>query len=133
MTMITLQLSDQTMQQAQQAAATLRRPVEEVLSEMLSAILPSVQDAPATLQSELMRMTWLDNDELWQMARGQMAGSAQEQMQQLSQLQGERPLTTEEEQQLDALRQEYGRITLIKARAYALLSLRGGKPLLSNT
>ncbi len=131
MTMITLQLSDQTMQQAQQAAATLRRPVEEVLSEMLSAILPSVQDAPSTLQIELMRMTWLDNDELWQIARGQMADSAQEQMQQLSQLQGERPLTEEEEQQLEALRQEYGRITLIKARAYALLSLRGGKPLLS--
>lgn len=133
MTMITLQLSDQTMQQAQQAATTLRRPVEEVLSEMLSAMLPSVQDAPSALQIELMSMTWLDNDELWQMARGQMAVSAQEQMQQLSQLQGERPLTKEEEQQLEALRQEYGRITLIKARAYALLSLRGGKPLLSST
>ena len=131
MTMITLQLSDQTMQQAQQAAATLRRPVEEVLSEMLSAMLPSVQDAPSALQVELMRMTWLDNDELWQMARGQMAVSAQEQMQQLSQLQGERPLTNEEEEQLEALRQEYGRVTLVKARAYALLSLRGGKPLLS--
>ncbi len=130
MTMITLQLSDQTMQQAQQAAATLRRPVEEVLSEMLSAMLPSVQDAPSALQVELMRMTWLDNDELWQMAQRQMTISAQEHMQQLSQLHGERPLTEEEQQQLEALRQEYGRITLIKARAYALLSLRGGKPLL---
>jgi predicted anti-sigma-YlaC factor YlaD len=59
-----------------------------------------------------------------------MSAEAQEQLQQLTHLQGDRPLTPEEHAQLDARRQEYGRITLLKARAYALLSLRGGAPLL---
>ena len=133
MTIITLQLSDQTMQQAQQAATTLQRPVEEVLSDMLASILPSIRDVPPALQSELTRMTWLDNDELWRIARSQMPAASQEQMQRLSQLQTERPLTETKQQQLEALRQEYGRVTLVKARAYALLSLRGGKPLLAQT
>ncbi len=83
------------------------------------------------MQAELTGMTWLDSQELWRIARGEMSAEAQEQMQQLSQLQGQRPLASQEQEQLETLRQEYGRITLRKARAYALLSLRGGEPLLS--
>jgi hypothetical protein len=130
MATVTLTLSDRTMAQAQQAAAALQRPLEEVLCDMLAAVLPAVHDAPAELQAELLRMTWLDTPELWRMARGQLSAEAQEQWQQLTHLQEHRPLTPEEQTQLDALRQEYGRITLLKARAYALLSLRGGEPLL---
>ena len=65
------------------------------------------------------------------MAREQMSAAAQTQLQQLTHLQGQRPLTPDEQEQLDTLRQEYGCMTLLKARAYALLSLRGGDPLLS--
>jgi hypothetical protein len=83
------------------------------------------------MQAELMRMTWLDSQELWRIAREQISAAAQTQLQQLTHLQGQRPLTPDEQGQLDALRQEYGRMTLLKARAYALLSLRGGAPLLS--
>ncbi len=131
MTTITLTLSDQTMEQAQQAAAALKRPVEEILSELLAAALPTVHDAPADMQTELTRMTWLDSQELWRIARGFMSAEAQERLQQLTHLQGQRALTSAEQEQLDALRQAYGRTTLLKARAYALLSLRGGEPLLS--
>ena len=130
MTTITLNLPERTMAQAQQAAAVLQRPVEELLSDLLAAVLPTVHDAPADMQAELTRMTWFDSQELWYMARRQMSAEAQQQMQQLTQLQEQRPLTMAEQQQLDALRQEYGRMTLLKARAYALLSLRGGEPLL---
>ena len=131
MTTITLTLSDQTMEQAQQAAAALKRPVEEILSELLAAALPTVHDAPADMQIELTRMTWLDSQELWRIARGSMSAEAQERLQQLIHLQGQRDLTSAEQEQLDALRQAYGRTTILKARAYALLSLRGGEPLLS--
>jgi hypothetical protein len=75
-------------------------------------------------------MTWLDTPELWRLARGQLSAETQEQLQQLTHLQEHRLLTPEEQTQLDALRQQYGCITLLKARAYALLSLRGGEPLL---
>lgn len=133
MTTITLTLPERTMEQAQQAATVLKRPVEEVLSDILAAVLPTVHDAPAEMQAELTRMTWLDSQELWRMARQQMPAEAQEQLRQLTQVQGQRALTSKEQAQLDALRQEYGRITLLKARAYALLSLRGGEPLLGRS
>jgi len=60
-----------------------------------------------------------------------MSAEAQERLQHLTHLQGKRDLTSAEQEQLDALRQAYGRTTILKARAYALLSLRGGEPLLS--
>ncbi|WP_143301019.1 hypothetical protein [Candidatus Entotheonella palauensis] len=132
MATITLNLPDSTLAQAHQAAAILQRPVEEILSDMLSSVLPSVGDVPADIQMELTRMTWLDNEELWRIARDMMTPDAQMLMQQLIQLQTERSLTPVEQKQLEDLRQEYGRLTLLKARAYALLSLRGGQPLLSH-
>ncbi len=131
MTTITLTLPERIMEQAQQAAAALQRPVDEVLSDLLVAVLPTMQDVPDDMQAVLIRMTWLESQELWRIAREQMSAAVQEQLQQLTHLQGQRPLTPNEQAQLDALRQDYGRMTLLKARAYALLSLRGGEPLLS--
>jgi hypothetical protein len=131
MTAITLNLPEQTMQQARQAAAALQKPVEEVLAEMLAAVLPTVQDAPAEMQAELTRMTWLNNQALWEIARRTMSPEDQASMEALARQQGERALTEMEQSRLEALRREYGRITLMKARAYALLSVRGGKPLLA--
>jgi hypothetical protein len=128
---ITLTLPERIIEQAQQAAAALQRPVEEVLSDLLVAVLPTMQDVPDDMQAELIRMTWLESQELWRIAREQMSAAVQEQLQQLTHLQGQRPLTPDEQAQLDALRQDYGRRTLLKARAYVLLSLRGGEPLLS--
>ncbi len=131
MTTITLTLPERIMEQAQQAAAALQRPVDEVLSDLLVAVLPTMQDVPDDMQAVLIRMTWLESQELWRIAREQMSAAVQEQLQQLTHLQGQRPLTPNEQAELDALRQDYGRMTLLKARAYALLSLRGGEPLLS--
>jgi hypothetical protein len=131
MTTITLTLSEQTMERAQQAAAALKRPVEDVLNEILMAVLPHVHDVPEDMQAELTCLTWLDSQALWRVARSQMSAESQEQMRWLTHRQGQQPLTIKEQEQLDKLRQDYGRMTLMKARAHALLSLRGGEPLLS--
>lgn len=131
MATLMLTLPEQIMEQVQQAASVLQRPVEEVLSAILTATLPAVQDAPADMQAELLRMTWIDSQELWRIAQDHLSVQSQEQLRQLTRLQEQRLLTTEEQAQLDALRHEYGRMTLLKARAYALLSLRGGEHLLS--
>jgi hypothetical protein len=130
MTTIMLDLPDQTMEQARQAAVAVQKPVEEVLTNMLAAILPVLHDTPVDMQAELTQMTWLDSQKLWEIARSSMSVEAQKQLQHLVQCQEQRSLTTDEQEQLEALRQVYGRTTLRKARAYALLSLRGGKPLL---
>jgi hypothetical protein len=127
MTIITLNLPEKTIIQAKHAAAILNRSVEEVLVEMLTAVLPSVQDAPEALQAELAGMTWMDNKALWTIARSAMPQIDQDRMRQLSEMENR---SESDEQELENLRNEYGRITLIKSRAYAILSLRGGKPIL---
>ncbi|MEZ4706571.1 MAG: hypothetical protein R3A44_05160 [Caldilineaceae bacterium] len=132
MTTITLNLPEPTLAQARQAALALQRPVEEIIADMLTAVMPSLADVPQDLQAELTNMTWLNNLDLWQIARGSMPSQQQERLGQISQVANERELSPNEEQELESLRDEYGRITLRKARAYALLSIRGGKPLLEN-
>lgn len=128
---ITLQLPETTMRRAQRVANVLQHPLQQVLADMLAAALPDVDDAPVMLQAELARMTWLSNQDLWTIARSAMSHQQQMQMQILVEFQSQRPLTPEEQAALESLREEYGRVTLRKARAYALLSLRGGRPLLS--
>ncbi len=127
---VTLQLSDGLLQRAKLAATSLQRPLEDVLTATLAAALPDVQDAPADMRSELARMTWLSDQDLWAIAGSAMSGRDQEMFAYLSELQSQRDLSDNETAKLDALRQTYGQVTLRKARAYALLSLRGGKPLL---
>lgn len=128
---ITLHLPETVMRRAEHAANVLQHPIEQVLTDTLAAALPDLEDAPVSLQAELARMMWLSDQELWTIAHTLMTDEQQAQMQTLSELQSQRALTPEEENALEALRQEYGRVTLCKARAFALLSLRGGRPLLS--
>ncbi len=132
MTTITLDLPEQAMEQARQAAAVLQQPVEAVLADMVQSVLPEIHDAPAELSAKLTEMTWLDNQALWDIARLMLVPRDEKRMRLLSELQGERELTTAEQEELEVLRREYGRLTLLKARAFALLSLRAGKPLLAN-
>ena len=129
---ITFRLSDTVLKRAQQAAAILHRPVEDVLAAALDAALPNMDDAPAILQAELAAMTWTTDQELWAIARSAMPKEQQGRLQDLAEQQAKRTLTSDEQNLLEALRNEYGRVTLRKARAFALLSLRGGRPLLTD-
>lgn len=129
---VTLHLPETVMQRARQAANALERPLEEMLSAMLAATLPDVEDAPPDMRADLARMTWLSDQELWAIARSTMTEEQQKRLHYLARLQTQRSLTHKEQEALEFMRQEYGRVTLRKARAYALLSLRGGRPLLAN-
>ncbi len=128
---VTLRLPETVMRRARQTASALQRPLEELLTGLVTAALPDVEDAPLEVQAELARMTWFSDQELWSIARSTMPVEQQEQLRSLADLQTIRALTPAEQEALDNLRLEYGRVTLRKARAYALLSLRGGAPLLT--
>jgi len=119
------------MDRARLAAGALQLPLEQMLANMLDASLPHVTDAPVELQADLARMTWLDDQSLWAIARGEMSGEQQEQLRRLAEEQHQRSLNGQEQRLLEYLRREYGRSTLRKARAFALLSLRSGHPLLA--
>ena len=130
---VTLALPESLMRRAQQTAQTLQRPLEDVLTDTLAAALPDVEDAPLDMQADLARMAWFDERSLWTITRSQLSRSQQEQLHYLTELQSQRTLRKEEQALLEYLRREYGRVTLRKARAFALLSLRGGRPLLADS
>lgn len=129
---ITLDLPESILKRAQKMANALGRPVEEVLTLTLSTTLPDVEDTPLEMQTELMEMTWLSDQELWKIAESQMSEEDQIQLDKFNQRLASGEVTKEEQETIGTLRQRYGQITLRKARAYALLSLRSGKPLLSS-
>lgn len=130
---VTLVLPDAVMKRAKEAANNLHLPLEQVLTQTLAVSLPDVEQAPPDMQQELAQMTLMHTDELWRIARSVLSGEQQEQLDTLFQVQQERELTTAELKTLTSLQSEYGRVTLRKARAYALLSLRSGTPLLANS
>ena len=129
---VILHLPEIVMQRARDAANVLQQPVEEILTAVLTAALPDLADVPADMHANLAQMTWLSDTELWAIARSALSDDRQTQLQHLAELQGRQGLTEEEQTTLERLRRDYGQVTLRKARAYALLSLRAGQPLLAD-
>jgi hypothetical protein len=130
---VTLNLPESLMQRAQAAAKTLRRPLENVLADMLDATLPDFAEAPLDMQSELLGMSFLTEQELWQAAQSQLAETQQAALQAIHETELARPLTLEEQEQKESLIAEYDRALLRKARAYALLTARSGRLLLAES
>ena len=129
MATITLNLPDSLAQRAGGAARAMHRPIEEVITAMLEGVLPSLDDVPDDMQAELVEMTWWDDRRLMEAADVILPNTRQHRMAQLSATDGRSNL---EDEELEALRREYGRVTLRKARALALLSVRSGKRLLAD-
>jgi hypothetical protein len=129
MTIITLKLPEALVERADGAARAMHRPVEDILAAMLDGVLPALDEVPADMQAELVEMTWWDDATLMAAADEMLSEAEQRRMVELSAAQ---PLSDDEREELETLRAEYGRITLRKARAMALLSIRSGKRLLAD-
>jgi hypothetical protein len=95
---------------------------------MLDGVVPSLDDVPEDMRTELVEMTWWDDPRLMEAADATMPEKDQARMVELSTSGSSSPAQQEE---LEDLRTDYGRITLRKARATALLSLRSGKQVLA--
>lgn len=109
----------------EQAAARLHKPVQEFLAETLQATLPVTEHIPENIQREVAALENITVPELEAIAESSMASVDQQALEQLLDLQSMRPLSTMEMAQLEQLRAEYGRILLLKARAFALLAEQG--------
>ena len=129
MTTITLELPESLALRAGRAAQAMHRPVEEVITAMLDGVLPLLDDVPPDMQAELVEMTWLDDDALFAVADATMSDADQ---QRLADLSSRDALAAGEQEELETLRDSYGKATLRKARALALLSVRSGKRLLAD-
>ncbi len=128
MTTITLELPDALARRAGWAAQAVHRPVEEVIAALLDGVLPALDDVPAEMQAELVEMTWFDDVALQAIAGTVLSDADQRQLVELS---GRDRLSDAEREELGGLRDRYGKVTLRKARALALLSVRSGKGLLA--
>lgn len=122
---VTLNIPSRVYWRAQRAAEAVRRPVERVIVETLDTALPSLDDAPPEMIDELAAMHTLPDKNLREVARSIMPAKQQARLRRLSVAQQERPLKPAEVRELDELVNEYGRVTLRKAHAYALLHKRG--------
>lgn len=124
-TLISVQIPQPIYHRLEQAATRLQKPVEELLVETLEIALPPTDEIPANIRAEVASLDELDTVQLCAIAESDMASDDQQALDHLLDLQGLRPLTEDEQAQLDTLRTEYGRILLRKARAFALLTERG--------
>ena len=128
MTTITINLPDALAERVGGAARAVHRPLEEVLTAMLDGVVPSLDDVPEDMRAELVEMTWWDDARLMEAADAMMPED-QARMVELSTSGSSSPA---QQEALEELRTDYGRITLRKARATALLSIRSGKRLLAD-
>jgi hypothetical protein len=109
MTTITLELPELLALRARRVAQAVHRPVEGVITAMLDGILPSLDDVPPDMQAELLEMTWLDDAALLSIADAKMSNEDQ---QRLADLSGRDGLAPGEQEELDTLRDSYGKATL---------------------
>ena len=64
MATLTFEVSDSLLTRAREAAEALDRPLEDVLIGALAVGLPDVHDVPDSVRSELLQMTFLDENSL---------------------------------------------------------------------
>jgi hypothetical protein len=121
---ITLQLPENIVRQARQAASASRRTVEEVLATWVRPPGPPVSAGPTSAED----LSPLPDDELLQVARTTLDPEQARRLQALLDLQGERALTEAETAEAFDLVAEEDRLTLRRARALHVLQQRGMPP-----
>jgi len=122
---VTLQLPERLYRRAHRVAKTSQQSLEETLIRVLDTALPPMEADLAELQREMQVMAKADDETLLRTAGQMMPAEDQRRMHELLDIQSVRPLTPEERDELSELISEYSRLTLLKAKAYALLAQRG--------
>lgn len=122
---VTLNMPEVVYQRAKQAADILKRPLEEILVDTLASNLPSLDDIPGEMTSEVAAMAHLSDEALQGLANNIMQEERQALLHQLLDEQGRGELDEAGQRELAALIAEYGRYMVRRAKAVALLISRG--------
>jgi hypothetical protein len=108
-----------------QFAQATHQSVDAVLESSLNRSLPPLDEVPEAEAVELAELSLLEDGALWRVAREQLSAADQDQMHRLLDRQAEGKLPQAEALQLQALLDQYSRVTVRKAHAYLLLARRG--------
>jgi len=122
---VTLNLPGLLYQKVQRMAQTLRRPIEDVLVDAVATALPPLAGLPSELTHDLDGLAFLNDDELWRVARSRLSTEHYQQMDDLLVQKGQAQLVAAEQQTLDRLVGEYQSLVLRRGQAAVLLQRRG--------
>lgn len=120
---IALELPRPVFEKLTRLAELSHRPVVEYLTESLD--LKMLPDMPAEMQAELAQMTYLNDKALWDATQPTFLPQESERLRELNQQARESGLAADEMRESDALILKYNFSVLRRARAFALLKLRG--------
>ena len=121
---VTLTLPETIYQLANETATAVKRPVETVLVEALTATFPPISDLPEKIASEVSEFVGLSDNVLLNIADEMLSPAQQRQLTRLLNKNSEGTLTNKEQTRLDELMDEYWRVTLRKAQSRAILAQR---------
>jgi len=122
---LTLHLPDRLYARLQQRAQKSNRTLEAELLEVLSTAVPADESLPHPLAEEVARLDDMDDAALWQAARSRLSAEKSAQLEVLHIKRQRKGLSETEARTLAELVQQYERAMLIRARAVAILKLRG--------
>ena len=122
---ITLHLPATTYKLTKRDSEQRQRPVNDVLSDAITAVAPVIYTAPQSLRSALAQIAHLNDAALWQMARTTMHPEQAARLEALHHKQQRTGLTADERAEEDVLLTLYRETILIRAQAAVLLQQRG--------
>jgi hypothetical protein len=122
---VTILLPSEIFEQIKRAAANASRSVNDVLVEAVIAAAPTAGPAPSTTRVALAQMAYLNDAALWHAARTTMTPDQRDRLEQLHIQQQRDRLSHAEHEEEQALLDLYRGTVLVRARAAALLKLRG--------
>lgn len=123
---VTVELPESTFEYLQQVASVSQLPLDQLARQSIEGNLPpSVANAPAEIQAELLSMQALTLAELRRIAHSRLTAAKQARHLELLEKNSENSITPDERQELASLRLDADRLMLRKARAWSLLRWRG--------
>jgi hypothetical protein len=122
---VSIQVPESAFRKLQRAAQLTYRSVDEILVGAIETSLPTPSDLAPETADDLAAMRLLSDEALWAAAQPSLSPAEQARLQQLNRLAGERPLSTAEQAEHEALLEAYHHAVLRRAQALAILTHRG--------
>lgn len=122
---ITVKLPEEIIERIKRAARATKRPVNQILADIVRTALPSLEKIPPEYRQELEAMESMSDEQLWKTTEELLSSQSQRQIARLLRKNGRESLTKTEEQTLTRLRKEADRLMMRRSYAYLLLKSRG--------
>lgn len=122
---ITLNVPETVYQQIRKAAEKVRRPINDILVEAVTAAAPAMGTTKKGARAALAQMAYLSDAALWQAARATLLVKQRERLEDLHEAQQQRPLSNTERAEERSLLELYRETLVVRAQAAVLLQSRG--------